>query len=83
MCYGSIPWCWRAQPGVIGAGGEQIEELTGFDEGPIHPHWQAELNRRGIEVIEDVLADEACQVFRDFAASGPTGLTTDARDESQ
>ena len=69
MCYGSIPWS-GVRSLVIGARGEQIEELTGFDEGPIHPHWQAELNRRGIEVIEDVLADEACQVFRDFAASG-------------
>ena len=69
MCYGSIPWS-GVRSLVIGARGEKIEELTGFDEGPIHPNWQVELNQRGIEVIEDVLADEACQVFRDFAASG-------------
>lgn len=69
MCYGSIPWS-GVRSLVVGASGKQIEDLTGFDEGPIHPNWQAELNQRGIEVIEDVLAEEACKVFRDFAASG-------------
>lgn len=69
MCYGSIPWS-GVRSLVIGASGERIEVLTGFDEGPIHPQWQTELIQRGIEVIEDVLADEACLVFQDFAASG-------------
>ncbi len=69
MCYGSIPWS-GVRSLVIGASGKQIEELTGFDEGPIHPDWQLELNHRGIEVVEDILAEEACSVFRDFAASG-------------
>lgn len=69
MCYGSIPWS-GVRSLVIGASGEQIESLTGFDEGPIHPDWKKELERRGIEVIENILAEEACQVFHDFAASG-------------
>ena len=69
MCFGSIPWS-GVRSVVIGATGEQIESLTGFDEGPIHPNWQTELQNRGIEVIEDILADEACEVFRDFGDSG-------------
>jgi tRNA(Arg) A34 adenosine deaminase TadA len=68
MCFGSIPWS-GVRSVVVGASGEQIEELTGFDEGPIHPNWQMELRKRGINVIEDVLAEEACDVFRDFGAS--------------
>ena len=68
MCFGSIPWS-GVRSVVIAASGEQIEKLTGFDEGPIHPRWQAELKSRGIEVIENLLADEACEVFRQFAAS--------------
>lgn len=68
MCFGSIPWS-GVRSVVVGASGEQIEELTGFDEGPIHPNWQMELRKRGINVIEDVLAEEACNVFRDFGAS--------------
>ncbi|MDG1875377.1 MAG: hypothetical protein P8J27_15800 [Mariniblastus sp.] len=69
MCFGSIPWS-GIRSLVVGASGDQIETLTGFDEGPIHPNWQAELKRRGIEVVEGVLADEACEVFRDFGQSG-------------
>ena len=69
MCFGSIPWS-GVRSLVIGASGDQIEEITGFDEGPIHPSWQAELESRGIQVVEDVLAESACEVFRDFAASG-------------
>ena len=69
MCFGSLPWS-GIRSVAIGASGEQIEALTGFDEGPIHPQWQAELQRRGIEVIEGILAEEACDVFRAFAASG-------------
>ena len=68
MCFGSIPWS-GVRSVVVGASGEQIEKLTGFDEGPIHPNWQSELQNRGIEVIEDVLADEACEVFKDFGDS--------------
>ena len=68
MCFGSIPWS-GVRSVVIAASGEQIESLTGFDEGPIHPAWQDELKSRGIEVTEDVLAEEACEVFRQFAAS--------------
>ena len=36
---------------------------------PIHPNWQQELRRRGVEVIEDVLADEASAVLRDYGDS--------------
>ena len=68
MCFGSIPWS-GIRSVVVGASGDQIEKLTGFDEGPIHPQWKSELENRGIEVIEDVLAEEACEVFRDFGDS--------------
>ncbi len=68
MCFGSIPWS-GVRSVVIAASGEQIEALTGFDEGPIHPAWRSELHKRGIEVTEDVLANEACDIFRQFAAS--------------
>ena len=68
MCFGSIPWS-GIRSVVVGASGDQIEKLTGFDEGPIHPNWKSELEQRGIEVIENVLAEEACEVFRDFGDS--------------
>lgn len=68
MCYGAIVWS-GIRSVAIGASGQQIETITGFDEGPIHPDWLVEYRKRGIDVVENVLADEACAVFRDFAAS--------------
>ena len=68
MCFGSIPWS-GVRSVVVGASGALTEQLTGFDEGPIHPEWQQELRQRGIEVIEDMLSDEACDVLREYGAS--------------
>lgn len=69
MCYGSIPWS-GVRSVVIAASGADVEALTGFDEGPVHPQWQSEYQRRGIEVIENVLAEQACGVLKAFADSG-------------
>ena len=69
MCFGAIPWS-GIRSVVIGASGEQIESIAGFDEGPIHPQWRDEYRKRGIEIIENILAEEACQAFREFIASG-------------
>ena len=71
MCFGAIPWSGVVDV-VVGASGNQIEELTGFDEGPIHPNWQTELRRRGIEVTENVLEAEACEVLAAFGKSNAT-----------
>ncbi|MGJ3237408.1 MAG: nucleoside deaminase [Anaerolineae bacterium] len=68
MCYGAIPWS-GIRSLVIAGSGPELESLTGFDEGPIHPDWKTELNKRGIHVTEGILHDEAVAVFRDFAAS--------------
>jgi tRNA(Arg) A34 adenosine deaminase TadA len=69
MCCGAI--CWSGVRTVVIAGsGPEMEALTGFDEGPIHPRWQDELRRRGIAVRDGLLRDEALAAFREFAASG-------------
>ena len=69
MCYGSIPWS-GVRSVVIGASSAQVESITGFDEGAVHPDWKNELNRRGIDVTEGVLDSEACEVLQAFANSG-------------
>lgn len=68
MCYGAIPWS-GVRSLVVASTGEDVERLTGFDEGPVHPQWRAELEARGIEVIENVLRAEACAVLRAFGES--------------
>ncbi len=69
MCYGALIWSGVTSL-VIAGSGPELESITGFDEGPIHPDWKDELTSRGISVIDKVLTDEACEVFRQFAASG-------------
>jgi tRNA(Arg) A34 adenosine deaminase TadA len=69
MCCGAVVWS-GVRSLVIAGSGPELERITGFDEGPIHPSWAAELTRRGVAVTDGVLRDETCAMFREFAASG-------------
>ena len=63
--------CWSGVRSVVIAGsGPEMEALTGFDEGPLHPQWPDELRRRGIAVRDGVLRAESLDAFRQFASSG-------------
>lgn len=69
MCFGAT--CWSGIRSLVIAGsGPELEQITGFDEGPIHPEWERELAKRGITLTNNVLREEALAVYRDFAASG-------------
>lgn len=68
MCYGAVPWS-GVRSLVVAGDGPELEAITGFDEGPVHPDWRRQLAQRGIEVITDVMRDEAIAVYREFAAS--------------
>ena len=69
MCFGSLPWS-GIRSLVIAGSGPELEEITGFDEGPIHPEWDKELEKRGIAVQDGMMTAEACEVFHYFANSG-------------
>ncbi|MBW4439055.1 MAG: nucleoside deaminase [Pleurocapsa minor GSE-CHR-MK-17-07R] len=68
MCFGATLWSGIREL-VISGSGPELEAITGFDEGPVHPDWENELAKRGISLINNVLRDEAIAVYRDFAAS--------------
>lgn len=69
MCCGAIVWS-GVEHLVTGASGSDVESLTGFDEGPIHPDWQEQLRRRGIAVTEAVLRAEACAALQFYVDNG-------------
>jgi tRNA(Arg) A34 adenosine deaminase TadA len=69
MCYGAVHWS-GIRSLVIAGSGPELETITGFDEGPIHPQWEAELAKRGIDLINHFMTEQAIAVFKDFAASG-------------
>ena len=68
MCYGATMWSGVRSLLIAGEGAE-VEELTGFDEGPMPEDWIGEFERRGIRVSVGVGHDEAIEVFRAFGAS--------------
>lgn len=76
MCVGAIHWSGLRSV-IFAATREQVEKLTGFDEGPVHPNWRQEFERRGIKVESGMLENEACQAFREFKSSG--GLVYNSR----
>lgn len=69
MCYGASIWS-GIRDMVIAGSGPELEQITGFDEGPIHPEWDKELIKRGITLQDGLLNAEAIDVFHAFAASG-------------
>ncbi|WP_053848636.1 CMP deaminase [Streptomyces sp. NRRL B-24085] len=65
QCYGAT--MWSGVRGLVVAGeGPELEELTTFDEGPVGADWAEQFERRGIEVVTDVLRDEALAVFHAY-----------------
>lgn len=69
MCFGAILWSGVRSLMIAGAG-QEMEKITGFDEGPLISGWRTELQDRGIELVENVLRDEAIKAFKDFSDRG-------------
>ncbi|MCW2549876.1 MAG: putative cytidine/deoxycytidylate deaminase [Mycobacterium sp.] len=67
MCYGAAMWSGITRL-VVAGHGPALEELTGFDEGPMRGDWLEQFNQRGIDVVTDVLRDEALEVFRGYGS---------------
>lgn len=68
MCFGAIPWSGVSRV-VCGARDEDIRAI-GFDEGPKLTDWVAALQARNIEVVRDVLRDQAAAVLQEYARMG-------------
>lgn len=69
QCYGATVWAGIDRL-LIGARSEDVEALTAFDEGPLPADWIGELQRRGIEVVRDLLRDDARAVLRQYGEHG-------------
>ncbi|MEQ1824487.1 MAG: nucleoside deaminase [Pirellula sp.] len=71
MCYGATIWS-GIRSLVIAGSDDSCERITGFDEGPIHPDWKQELNRRGIDLQDGLFKQLAIDVFENFKKAGYT-----------
>lgn len=68
MCMGAIPW-GGVRRVVCGARDEDVRSI-GFDEGIKPAAWAEAYRKRGIEVVQDVLREEAVKVLREYAENG-------------
>jgi tRNA(Arg) A34 adenosine deaminase TadA len=65
QCYGATMWS-GVRSLVVAGQGPELEEITTFDEGPLGADWAEQFEARGIEVVSDVLRDEALKVFHSY-----------------
>ena len=68
QCYGAVVWSGVARL-VCGASTADAEAI-GFDEGPKPERWRAELERRGISVVEGVCPEDARVVLQRYLELG-------------
>lgn len=78
QCYGATMWS-GVRSLVVAGSGPELEELSGFDEGPMVPDWAEQFEARGIRVTQDVGREEALEVYRAYGASD--SLVYNARGE--
>lgn len=69
MCFGAIPWSGVSRV-LIAAAREDVESLTGFDEGPLPTDWRERLEARGIEVQSGLRREAALLPLRMYRAAG-------------
>lgn len=68
MCLGATLWSGVRRV-VCAARGEDAEAI-GFDEGPKPADWAGELQRRGIEVVRDLMRDEGRAILEEYRDRG-------------
>ena len=69
QCYGATIWAGIDEL-LIGARASDVEELAGFDEGPLPTDWRGELEKRGIAVRQDIARDASRAVLAAYGAAG-------------
>jgi tRNA(Arg) A34 adenosine deaminase TadA len=81
QCYGATMWSGVTRL-VVAGDGPELEQLTKFDEGPMVADWAEQFEARGIEVVQNVLRDQALAVYREYGEHVAAGDVTvyNARD---
>ena len=72
QCYGALLWAGVRRL-VIAGEGEDVERLTGFDEGPVRQDWADELRSRGVEVVVGLQRERALEVFARYGDAARRG----------
>ena len=63
MCLGSVVWSGVREV-LASAQPEDVENIVGFDEGPVPADYDQQLEKRGISIIPSFLREEGCAVLQ-------------------
>lgn len=69
MCFGAVIWSGIKEV-VYSADTDDVESLTGFDEGPVPKDYEKQLLLRGIKLISCVCQEEGRAVLKLYKDSG-------------
>lgn len=72
QCYGAAMWSGITRL-VLAGHGDEVEDLTGFDEGPMPEDWLGQFAQRGIEVVIDVDKPSALAVLQAYQEAKEAG----------
>ena len=63
MCLGNV--CWSGIKEVVSsAEPEDVERITGFDEGPTPPDYNDQIKLRGINLVPELLREQGKEVLQ-------------------
>lgn len=65
MCLGASLWSGVRR--IVCAARRDDAQAIGFEEGPVFPASELYLQERGIEIVHDVLREDACAVLQRYA----------------
>jgi len=68
MCFGALPWSGIRQ--LVCCARAEDAAAIGFDEGPRHPDWIAQLEQRGMQVTTGVCREQAAYVLQHYHQQG-------------
>lgn len=69
MCLGAV--CWSGVRDVVySASSQEVEQITGFDEGPVPENVVSVLTSRGISVTENFMQSEGIDVLKLYVEQG-------------
>jgi len=71
QCFGNVWWSGVSRL-TVGARAEDVESITGFDEGPVPENWSELLENKSpvVKVQRDVLRSEAVEVLKRYKEKG-------------
>ena len=69
MCLGALIWSGVKEV-CYAVTSQEVEQITGFDEGPLPSNIQGVLRQRGIRLKEGIMVEESKRLLEKYVTTG-------------